>query len=455
MRILKVFAILYLICMPVMAQSEYFTYIDDDEKTIITGITLDGVLYFSEENAITIPQQVTRVCSGAFQAIGDYQKEIENLIIDGGNPYFENGALDENYQDGGVQSSLTSINLGSGMSEINIKSLIKQGLKTQNALEKIEINGITGGDIKNISWKDDGDINAVLTEDVKVMLPAALVDVQVFGNAKVYGVFVIPEGLEVSSFCGTQMFQDIDVGSNFLFYIPVELTSDKSQVTVKRVRYILPNKGVLMHLESNTSNKVELPRVNQDDLYESATGYINDKNKYKNNMLVGVTQATPISPTDGEYTNMILYNGLFYPTTAGTLNANRAYLQVKTSDLTASGNKVKLSVMKAQCATPTITLTENGKVKVECATEDATCVTNIVASSANPDADGEINLNVPLTEFTITAYATAPGYRDSDVATSTLHWERTEDDVNGDGTVDISDVVLLTKKILGSDHTDK
>ena len=75
--------------MPVMAQSEYFTYYDDDEKTIITGITREGVLYFSEENAITIPQQVTRVCSGAFQAIGDYQKEIENLIIDGGNPYFE------------------------------------------------------------------------------------------------------------------------------------------------------------------------------------------------------------------------------------------------------------------------------------------------------------------------------------------------------------------------------
>ncbi len=438
-----------------MAQSEYFTYDDDDEKTIITGITREGVLYFSEENAITIPQQVTRVRSGAFWAIGDYHQEIENLVIDGGNPYFEDGALDENYQDEGVQSSLTSISLGSGMSEINIKSLIKQGLKTKNALEKIEINGITDGDIKDISWKDDGDINAVLTEDVKVMLPAALVDEQVFGNAKVYGVFVIPEGLEVSSFCGTQMFQDIDVGSNFLFYIPVELTSDKSQVTVKRVRYILPNKGVLMHLESNTSNKVELPRVNQDDLDKSATGYINDKNKYQNNMLVGVTQATPISPTDGEYTNMILYNGLFYPTTAGTLNANRAYLQVKTSDLTASGNKVKLSVMKAQCATPTITLKENGKVKVECATEDATCVTNIVASSANPDADGEINLNVPLTEFTITAYATATGYRDSDVATSTLHWERTEDDVNGDGTVDISDVVLLTKKILGSDHTDK
>ena len=413
-----------------MAQSEYFTY-DDDEKTIIKGITREGVLYFSEENAITIPQQVTRVCSGAFWAIGDYYKEIENLIIDGSNPYFEDGALDENYQDGGVQSSLTSINLGSGMSEINIKSLIKQGLKTRNALEKIEINGITDGDIKDISWKDDGDIN------------------------EVYGVFVIPEGLEVSSFCGTQMFQDIDVGSNFLFYIPVELTSDKSQVTVKRVRYILPNEGVLMHLESNTSNKVELPRVNQDDLDKSATGYINDQKKYQNNMLVGVTEATPISPTEGEYTNMILYNGLFYPTTAGTLNANRAYLRVRTSDLTASGNKVRLSVMKAQCATPTITLKENGKVKVECATEDATCVTNIVASSANPDADGEINLNAPLTEFTITAYATATGYRDSDVATSTLHWERAEDDVNRDGTVDISDVVLLINKILGSDHTNK
>lgn len=454
MKKLKLLAILFLICMPIMAQTEYFTY-EDEDKTIITGITLEGISYISDENSITIPQQVTKVCSEAFLAIGEHHIVIENLIIDGGNPYFEDGALDENYSENGVQSSLTSINLGNGMSENNIKSLFKQGLKSRNNLEKVEINGIQDVDIKTINW-DDVDINAVLTEDVKVMLPAALVDNQVFGNAQVYGVFVIPEGLEESTFCGTQMFQDIDVGSNFLFYIPVELTTDKTEVTVKRVRYILPGEGVLMHLQSNTSNKVELPRINRDSFDESGTGYVNDLNKYQDNMLVGVTQATPLSSTDGEYTNMILYNGLFYPTSGGTLNANRAYLQVKTSDLSAlGGNKAKLSIMKAQCAKPTITLKENGKVKVECATEDATCVTNIIASGVNPNADGEINLNAPLTEFTITAYATANGYRDSDVVTSTLHWEKNENDVNGDGVVDISDVVLLINMILDSDNTSK
>ena len=453
MKELKVLAILFLMSMPVMAQSDYFTY-DDVEKTIITGITEAGIVYFSNEDAITIPQQVTRIRPNAFLAIGDYHKEISNLIIDGGNPYFEDGALDEDAISDGVQSSLTSINLGNGMTENNIKSLIKLGLKTKNALEKIEINGIKDGDIKTINWTNDADINAVLTEEVKVMIPAALVDEQVFGNAQVYGVFVIPEELEVATFCGTQMFQDKDVGSNLLFYVPVELTSDKSQVTIERVQYILPYKGVIMHRVSNTSNKVELPRLNLDD-FESTLRFEKDNMRYYNSMLVGVTEATPISATDGEYTNMILYNGLFYPTSGGTFNANRAYLQVKTSDLTNISGKAKLSMMKAKCATPTITMIENGKVKIECATEGATCITNISASHTETIDNGEISLNAPLNDYIITTYATATGYSDSDVATSTFLWERTENDVNGDGKVDISDVVQVVNKILDTNHTNK
>lgn len=452
MKELKVTAILFLMSMPVMAQSDYFTY-EDEEMTIITGITPEGISFFSDENAITIPQQVTRVCSDAFLAIGDYHKEIDNLIIDGGNPIFENGALDEYSQSGGIQSSLISINLGNGMTENNIKSLFKQGLKSRNNLEKVEINGIQDVDIKTINW-NDVDINAVLTEDVKVMIPAALVDEQVFGNAKVYGVFIIPEDLEVSTFCGTQMFQDIDVGSNLLFYVPVELTSDKSQVTIERVQYILPNQGVIMHRVSNTSNKVELPRINPDN-FEETPRYENDHRRYNNSMLVGVTEATEITSTNGEYTNMILYNGLFYPTSGGTLNANRAYLQVKTSDLANVGNKPKLSIMKAKCSTPTMTLMDNGKVKVECDTEGASCITKIIVSKSETITNGEVSLNAPFNEYTITAYATATGYMDSDIATSTFHWERMENDVNGDGKVDISDVVQVVNKILDTNHTSK
>ena len=102
-----------------------------------------------------------------------------------------------------------------------------------------------------------------------------------------------------------------------------------------------------------------------------------------------------------------------------------------------------------KCAKPIITLLANGKVKVESATEGATCVTNITASNADPLTEGEISLNTPLVVYTVSSYATAEGYDDSDVATFTFRWEKTEGDMNGDGMVNISDVVKLVNMILG------
>ena len=103
--------------------------------------------------------------------------------------------------------------------------------------------------------------------------------------------------------------------------------------------------------------------------------------------------------------------------------------------------------LQKKCETPTITLIGNGKIKVECATKDATCVTNITASNAEPLTSGEISLH-PLTIYTVTAYATADGYADSDTATATFRWEKKEGDMNGDGTINIADVIQLVNIIL-------
>ena len=63
-------------------------------------------------------------------------------------------------------------------------------------------------------------------------------------------------------------------------------------------------------------------------------------------MLKGVLVPTELTATEGEgdekKTNMILYNGLFYKISGGTLGANRAYLQVPTNDLPSSG---KLAIL--------------------------------------------------------------------------------------------------------------
>ncbi len=102
-----------------------------------------------------------------------------------------------------------------------------------------------------------------------------------------------------------------------------------------------------------------------------------------------------------------------------------------------------------RCEKPIITILANGKVKVECATEGATCVTNITASNAEPLTNGEISLNTPLTVYTVTSYATKEGYNDSEVATATFRYEKAEGDMNGDGMLNITDVIHLVNMILG------
>ena len=102
-----------------------------------------------------------------------------------------------------------------------------------------------------------------------------------------------------------------------------------------------------------------------------------------------------------------------------------------------------------KCATPMITFYPNGKIKVESATDGATCVTNIIASNADSLIDGEISLNTPLTVYTVTSYATKEGFDDSEIATATFRYEKTEGDMNGDGMLNITDVIHLVNMILG------
>ena len=112
------------------------------------------------------------------------------------------------------------------------------------------------------------------------------------------------------------------------------------------------------------------------------------------------------------------------------------------------GNLVSIQEDDEKCETPVITLLANGKIKVESATEGAICKTTITASNAEPLTDGEISLSTPLTVYTITAYATKEGYNDSEVATATFRYEKAEGDINGDGNLNISDVVQLVNMIL-------
>ena len=98
-----------------------------------------------------------------------------------------------------------------------------------------------------------------------------------------------------------------------------------------------------------------------------------------------------------------------------------------------------------KCATPSIWFA-NGMVKVTCATEGAKCVTSIVMAENQTSEDGEIDVSPA---FTVSTYATAEGYEDSEVVTATFSWPKTAGDLNEDGHIDISDVTTLVNIILG------
>lgn len=283
------------------AQSNCFTY-ENTGETIINGLTDIG----QAATSLTVPKEVTAIRSGAFCYSSP---SVSTLVIEaGGNPAFEPSLFTERTNPlGEIQI------LGSSMSVTNITALFTS-LGAQGALSTVYIEGYSG------EWSDIG-VTDVLTVGVDVVLPAEKVTTQVFGNAKVKGRFTITK--EIITFCGSATFQDIDDGSNQLFYVANNKAED-GRLHIQRVRYVVADEGVLIHRLDNSEGYADLPR------YSGAITKA-EQDLYASNKLKGVTTATTIGKTDGNYTNYILKDGAFHPTSGGTVKANKAYLQLPTS----------------------------------------------------------------------------------------------------------------------------
>ena len=306
--------------MTVHAQSDCFVYEYGSDGTVITNLTAKGRV----ETSLTIPATVTTVRSGALTDASS----LTNLIIEGGNPVFESGLF------GTGTNTLTHIDMGDGMSVANMIALLNS-LVTFKEETTIEAWGFSGEkDITNNTW------SAVTWDNVaSITLPAELVGDQAFGSAKVYGRFYINK--ELISFCTSATFLD-ESGSNMLFYV-ANYREDDGRLHIQRVRYIAEGKGVLIHKTENSSGYADLERTQS--IYDAALDNIpqakTDLDLYASNMLVGVTEATTIDRTEVKnsttYTNYILKDGAFHPTSGGTIKANRAYLQIPTSGTAHDG----------------------------------------------------------------------------------------------------------------------
>lgn len=288
-----------------------FVY-SDGSKTEIVGLTESGM----GANELEIPATVTSVAVDAFVDAKTSDGGLTTLTIKG-NPEFGNNVLSA------VKSTLTSIDAGKNMSSTNIEKMLRS-LGTGNNLSTLEIDGYTDANAE-IDWDDETGMTDILTSEVRVFMPAGIVNTQIFGDAAVYGSFTLTG--EFGTFCAQATFKDDDMGSNFLFYVPVSVDTSNKQIHFERVLYILAGQGVLMHNTSGSANTVFLPRV-----YTDLT--------YSTNMFKGVTEQTEIGETETnekgeECVNMVLYQGLFHPTSRGMLPANRAYLRVPTATYNA------------------------------------------------------------------------------------------------------------------------
>lgn len=325
------------------AQADCFEY---EDETIV-GLTHAGLV----ASTLTIPKEVTAVKANAFSSS---QAQVSSLIIeDGGNPVFAPGFL------GNRENPLSDIQiLGSSMTVANIRALFTS-LVAQGALTTVYIEGYSGEweDIPNTAESPSEPLLSVLTSDVKVALPVGLVTEQQFGDAEVCGRFVFRN--TISTYSGNATFLDSDDGSNWLFYIPIEYQKENKQVYVKRVHYIKKGEGVLLHNIKYTSEYVDIVRV-AEDLPNTTTGN-NDESNYSKNMLVGLPGGGEVNETDGDYTNFVLSQGTFHPTSGGNLKPNRAYLRMLTSDWeeiknNSPQNEAKLGIAYGDDATEISTL---------------------------------------------------------------------------------------------------
>lgn len=302
-----ILSLLFSISLPASAQGSADDFVYEDEtNSVITGVNQSAW----SKTSLTIPASVTSVGEDAFWGC----TRLQELYIEG-NPYFEEGAFNDE-----VVGTLSYLNTGSGMEADNILRMVTQ-LGEGHNVETIDIEGYPDAESKVINWNRAAH-TAVFTSDMEVRLPAALVSTQVFGDAQVMGKFTLTGDL--GTFCAKANFEEVSNDSQFLFYVPTELRTDaatgEQQVFIERVRFVVAGQGVLMHRLENTSEEIYLRRVDE-------------ASPYPTNMLVGVTKPTTIGKTDGDKTNLILYQGKFHPTSGGTLGANRAYLQLPTESL--------------------------------------------------------------------------------------------------------------------------
>ena len=278
------------------------------EYTIPSGVTMIDVMAFYECKSLTalnIPGSVKSIGASAFWECSN----LSSITIENGLETIGNGAFSG-------CSSLTSVTFPSSVTYIGRRALYDVSwlntLVFDNCVPKFGTMVI-----------DD----AYGKPAMDVYIPAYAYDYySTYLNCPI-GSTLHPQikiDREWTTYCATASF---DVPDGIEAY--VVKSYEDGVVTLKKVTTINEGEGLLLKpAEVGTFYDVTLN---------------GSPAAYDSNMLKGVTEATAIAATDGEYTNFIFTNGSkglgFYPTNSGTFPAYKAYLQISTASLSASARK--------------------------------------------------------------------------------------------------------------------
>ena len=437
--------------------------------SIPNSVTSIGVYAFqgcSRLTSIIIPSSVTSIASYAFNGCSTLTSiSIPNNVTSIGTFAFQNC------------SGLTSVTIGNSVTSIGIYAFYGC-----NSLTSVNISDLAAW--CNISFKDNSSnplnfahhlfLNG--TEIKDLVIPNSMTSI---GNYAFYGCscltsLTIPNSVTSIgnyAFSGCSSLTSLTIPNSVSSIGTYAMSSCSALETI-----VIGNgvKNISGKAFANCKNLIEVtcfaPNVPTtasdafDNSYiEYATLYVtNSLNDYQNTEpwsgFGNIVSFTPIYKliyiVDGEEYKTVEYEeGESIipepaPTKEGYFFSGWSEIPetMPACDVTVTGSFLLTPI----CSTPTISILPNGKIKVESATEGATCVTNITVSNVEPLTGDEISLNTPLTVFTVTSYATKEGYDDSEVATATFRYEKTTGDVNGDGNVHISDVTELGNMILGN-----
>ena len=174
------------------------------------------------------------------------------------------------------------------------------------------------------------------------------------------------------------------------------------------------------------------------DANNEATGIWEYINKAKSQLMVIDVEVQNVSSADD------------VKTCQAEIDALKALMYEISQKIDSYGSSDGEGTEPPKCATPGITFS-NGVIGFVCDTKDVKFVSEVTSDDEKTYDSTEITLT---RGYTVKVYATKEGYRDSDVATRKLELLgngtiRLYGDVDGDGKVDVSDIVIITNIILG------